>query len=308
MVKLNTETHFEEQQEFRTGHTNWCSCEKCKAMLTDEESLCCRDTNDIPDNYFQGLHKPSNIYSLCCIFLGGKNNYKKKQCQGRIQDILYVSQNFRHARGGCDAVGGALEQLGVWRCTGFGVCKLGNKDVVHPKNVNPLSYSQATLKGHGLREDDICKAFSNLVRRKLADKAELKWPPTPEELISNLEKSKPISCIYNAISWSVNPKNLKGLNGYVETVSIQQAERIAAISQCWEDLITKTRSPTAAAVSLTLHRITGSKEATCLLHKCGMGISYSDVRLLTNNWAKNITLSHKGMLPKGFTPGKIVSM
>ena len=47
------------------------------------------------------------------------------------------------------------EKIGVW--------KLGNKDVVHPKNVNPLSYSQATLKGHGLREDDICKAFSNLV-------------------------------------------------------------------------------------------------------------------------------------------------
>ena len=34
--------------------------------------------------------------------------------QGRIQDILYVSQNFHHESGGCDAVGGALEQLGVW--------------------------------------------------------------------------------------------------------------------------------------------------------------------------------------------------
>ena len=37
-----------------------------------------------------------------------------------------------------------------------------------------------------------------------------------------------------------------------------------------------------------------------------MGISYTDVRLLTNNWAKNITFSHKGMLPKVFTPVKSV--
>ena len=57
MENLNTETLIKEQQESRIGHTNWCSCEKCKTMLTtDEESLCCRDTNDIPDNHFQGLH------------------------------------------------------------------------------------------------------------------------------------------------------------------------------------------------------------------------------------------------------------
>ena len=85
-------------------------------------------------------------------------------------------------------------------------------------------------------------------------------------------------------------------------MSIQQAEKIAAISKCWEDLISKTRSPSATAVSLSLHRIT----ATSLLHKCGMGISYTDVRLLTNTLAKNITFSHKGMLPKDFTPGKSV--
>ena len=28
----------------RKGNTNWCSCGKCRAMDTEEESLCCRKT------------------------------------------------------------------------------------------------------------------------------------------------------------------------------------------------------------------------------------------------------------------------
>ena len=35
---------------------NWCACGHCRAMETEIESLCRRDTNEAPDNYFKG-HK-----------------------------------------------------------------------------------------------------------------------------------------------------------------------------------------------------------------------------------------------------------
>ena len=38
----------------RIGNTEWCMCGKCQAMETEEESLCCRDTNEIPDEKFSG--------------------------------------------------------------------------------------------------------------------------------------------------------------------------------------------------------------------------------------------------------------
>ena len=53
-------------------------------------------------------------------------------------------------------------------------------------------------------------------------------------------------------------------------------------------------------MSLTLHRLTGSREGATLYHHAGMGISYTDVRCLTNTWAKSISLSHKKILPPGF--------
>ena len=44
----------------RIGNTKWCSCGKCQAMETEEESLCCRDTNEIPDEKFSG-----KIFIIC---------------------------------------------------------------------------------------------------------------------------------------------------------------------------------------------------------------------------------------------------
>ena len=40
----------------RIGNIKWCKCgERCQAMKTEEESLCCRDTNEIPDDNFKGM-------------------------------------------------------------------------------------------------------------------------------------------------------------------------------------------------------------------------------------------------------------
>ena len=48
----------------------------------------------------------------------------------------------------------------------------------------------------------------------------------------------------------------------------------------WERLITNKHTPITISLSLTAHRITGSKEAITLLHCLGSGISYNDVRLI----------------------------
>ena len=48
----------------RTNNTNWCKCGGfCRAMKTNCESLCCRDTNEIPDEYFK-----ATVKSFCMIF------------------------------------------------------------------------------------------------------------------------------------------------------------------------------------------------------------------------------------------------
>ena len=36
------------------GNTNWCASGHCRALETEIESICCRDTNKVPDNYFGG--------------------------------------------------------------------------------------------------------------------------------------------------------------------------------------------------------------------------------------------------------------
>ena len=55
------------------------------------------------------------------------------------------------------------------------IFNFGNRDAVHSINVDPLLYSHATIKGHGLHEDDILKAFANFVRRKLDDTNQIKF-------------------------------------------------------------------------------------------------------------------------------------
>ena len=89
-------------------------------------------------------------------------------------------------------------------------------------------------------------------------------------------------------------------------VSKKLAKKISAISQSCEKLITKERTPLGIALSLTVLRITGRKEVTTLLNRCGVGIPYTDVRYLNNNWAKFVTMDHKKMLPAGFIRGRSV--
>ena len=51
------------KKKTRAGNNNWCQCGGyCQPMDTDTESLCCRDTNEIPDD----ILKASFINALTC--------------------------------------------------------------------------------------------------------------------------------------------------------------------------------------------------------------------------------------------------
>ena len=51
--------------------------------------------------------------------------------------------------------------------------KIGNKNLQHSSDISQVTYTETTLKGHGLRGDDIAKAFANLIRRKLSKKKKI---------------------------------------------------------------------------------------------------------------------------------------
>ena len=70
-------------------------------------------------------------------------------------------------------------------------------------------------------------------------------------------------------------------DGYVEAPSSAQAEKISVVAESWERLITNKHTPTTTSLSLTVHQITGSKEATILLHQLCVGISYNPMNLFT---------------------------
>ena len=60
------EENIENQRKY---NTKWCLCNKCMPMNAEVESLCCRDTNDIPDNYFQGYNcvTESEDFQTVCL-------------------------------------------------------------------------------------------------------------------------------------------------------------------------------------------------------------------------------------------------
>lgn len=52
----------------RTGNTNWCSCGNCRIMETDEESLCCREAGEVPEEYFENelcITENENFRAVC---------------------------------------------------------------------------------------------------------------------------------------------------------------------------------------------------------------------------------------------------
>ena len=145
-----------------------------------------------------------------------------------------------------------------------------------------------------------------MLRRKLTREAAQEWPISAEDLITKLDHSGPLDVIYNAIAWSINPHATRNGMGYVLTGSKSLARKVWSISSDWETLLTHERSVKSTALSLIIHRLTGSKEVAIMLSKCGHGVSYSDVRLLNNTWAQQVTDQGRRKIPAGFVKRKPV--
>ena len=129
--------------------------------------------------------------------------------------------------------------------------------LVHPIDINPCSYSIATLHGCGLRDFDLAKSFGKMIRRKIKerDEVENKWPLTPEELLSRID-SGPLQELYNAIYFSIYEKGSINQHGYAIT-SNNNATKLWSIASDWEGLISKQRTPKQIVMGMVLHRITG---------------------------------------------------
>ena len=68
----------------------------------------------------------------------------------------------------------------------------------------------------------------------------------------------------------------------------------------------KENSSKVIALSMTVNRISGSKEVANLLHKCEHGISYADIRYLNKSWANEVTINTNQILPSTLCSGKSI--
>ena len=127
-----------------------------------------------------------------------------------------------------------------------------------------------------------------------------------DELIESLDSEGPFKILYNVIAWSLHPERTLNEHGCVNTMSVNEANKIWALSSDWEMLLTKGKSAKAVSLSLSVHRLTGSKEVIKYLHHCGHGISYKDVQDLNTEWAKSVKQSQHHKLLAGFKKGRPV--
>ena len=130
---------------------------------------------------------------------------------------------------------------------------VGKRLMIYSSDGNPCTYVAETLKVCGLRDDDVARAFAEMVGKKIP-KSKQKWPLSAEDLIKNLDSTGPFQHIYNAIASSLHPERILNKHEYAKTPSENEATKLWGISSDWDSLITKERSATAAALSLTVHR------------------------------------------------------
>ena len=136
---------------------------------------------------------------------------------------------------------------------------LAKKQIVYCSKVNPCKYAVATLEDAGMRDDDICLSFARMIKRHI-ETSTGREPMSFSELIKNLKRHQSLQPLLNKIAWTLKPKAGMTSFGYVKVESKFLADRIWSISSNWESLIKKESSPKAIALSMTVNKITGSKE------------------------------------------------
>ena len=146
--------------------------------------------------------------------------------------------------------------------------------IVYANNMNPLDFTAATIKGHGLRDEDLIRAWAKMIKRKLDKKhqeMEFCWPYTPDEVIKRLD-SGPAQDLYNLV--------------YTKTSSRPRATKVWSVASDWESLVLQQHRNAKQVVSgLTLHRFT----SMVMLHKMGNCVSYNDIRMQNQVWVRMVS-------------------
>ena len=97
-----------------------------------------------------------------------------------------------------------------------------------------------------------------MIRRNLGEREDIEKTcrskaATPSEFLRGLNESKLLSCLLNAISWSINPRHGKHNDGYVKAPNSAQAGKISMVAESLKRLITNKRTPTTISLRLTVH-------------------------------------------------------
>ena len=169
---------------------------------------------------------------------------------------------------------------------------MGKYVIVHSALMNPCQYSAAALLGHGLRDEDHIRSFANFIKRKVKEQKSESLPDSPDEMMASFEKG-PMSELYNT-AYAIMYSDFKlNEDGYAITQSSNIANKIWSIASDWQSMITRQKTAKQAMLGLTVHRLTGSKEAATHRHHLGHSISYNDILKYNNMWSSAQVEVHK---------------
>lgn len=157
--------------------------------------------------------------------------------------------------------------------------------------MNPCLYSVATLNGFGLRDIDIIKGFASMIKRKALNSKkddDAQFPFTPEQLLKNIDKG-PLPDLYNAIYLTLQDTYTINSYGYAITKSKNLATKIWSLAYDWETLINGDKNAKQILLGMTIHRTSGSKTISNILHKSNHAISYNEIRMQNQAWERTVT-------------------
>ena len=117
----------------------------------------------------------------------------------------------------------------------LGYYNSGKNVIVYSSYINLCLYAVSALQGHGLRNNNITKAFSKMIDRVVRSsdyQKSYEWPFSFRNLVEKLEVDIPIAKLYNAIYLTVDPKSSLILNeyGFARTDARNIANKIWSIA------------------------------------------------------------------------------
>ena len=180
----------------------------------------------------------------------------------------------------------------------IGFFKNGKYVIVYAQHTNPCEYSVNTLKGFGLRDDDIIRSFANLVKRSIPARStdDPKFPYNSSEL-KNIINSGPLCVLYNAIYLTLHDTMSKNEYGYAGTDSKSLGNKIVSLAYDWEALLLREpmfRSAKQVINGMVVWRKTQDRKVIQYLNKQNFSISQNDIKRQNKKWEKDVLEGKSG--------------